>query len=164
MHQELKEMLEHGVIEQSKRDWAAPLVAVQKKDQTLRLCVDYRRLNTSLKSNAYSMPRVDELIDRVRSAKYVSTLDLTKGYWQVSVAESDREKTAFITPYGLFQFKRIPFRFKGAPAIFQRMVDKLLNGMSNFVSAYIGDVIAFSSNWKEYMFHLGAVLKRIQEA
>ena len=164
VHRELKEMLEHGVIEHSNSDWAAPLVTVQKKDQTLRLCVDYRRLNALSKSDAYPMPRVDELIDRVGGAKYVSTLDLTKGYWQVSVAESDREKTAFTTPYGLFQFKRMPFGLKGAPATFQRMVDKLLNGMSDFASAYIDHVIVFSSNWKDHMSHLGAVLKRIQEA
>lgn len=141
-------MLQHGVIEHSNSDWAAPIVTVHKKDKTLRLCVDYRRLNAMSKSDAYPMPRVDDLIDKVGSARYISTLDLPKGYWQVSVADTDREKTAFTTPYGLFQFKRMPFGLKGAPATFQRMVDKLLNGMSDFASAYIdGRTICFT--WKQ---------------
>ena len=105
VHSELKEMLDHGVIERSTSDWASPMVTVKKKDGSLRLCVDYRRLNGLSKADAYPMPLVDDWIDRVGNAKFISTLDLTKGYWQVPVRESDREKTAFPTPYGLFQFR-----------------------------------------------------------
>ena len=84
------------------------------------------------------MPRVDEMIDRTGRAKFISTLDLTKGYWQEPV---HRSKTAFVTPFGLFQFLRMPFGLQGAPATFQRMVDKLLDGVSSFFNAYIDDIV-----------------------
>ena len=164
VHQELREMLDHGIIEQSTSNWAFPLVTVRKKDSSLRLCVDYRRLNSMSKADAYPMPRVDELIDRVAGAPYISTLDLTKGYWQVPVAQEDREKTAFTTPYGLFQFKRMPFGLQGAPATFQRMVDRLLDGCGKFSGAYLDDVIIFSETWSDHVKHLETVLGRIRAA
>ena len=95
---ELKDMLEHGIIEHSSSDWASPIVVVPKKDKTVHLCVDYRKLNAVSKSDAYPMPRIDDLIDRVGNANYITTLDLTKGYWQVPVAVKDQPKTAFTTP------------------------------------------------------------------
>ena len=157
-------MLDHGVIEKFCSDWAAPMVTVQKKDGGLRLCIDYRRLNAMSKIDPYPMPRVDDLIDRVSSANFISTLDLTKGYWQVPVANSDRHKTAFTTPYSLFQFKRMPFGLRGAPATFQRMVDKLLDGMNDFADAYIDDIIVYSTSWEAHKLHLETVLQRIQSA
>jgi hypothetical protein len=110
------------------------------------------------------MPRVEDLIDRVGNATYITTLDLTKGYWQVPVAVEDREKTAFTTPCGLFQFTRMPFGLKGAPATFQRMVDRLLNGLGEFASAYMDDVIIFSTSWSDHQTHLESVLQQIQKA
>ena len=89
-------MEKSGIIEPSLSEWAAPIVLVKKKDGTLRFCVDYRKLNSLSQANAYPMPRIDELIDQLGQAKYVTTLDLTRGYWQVPVAEKAREKTAFI--------------------------------------------------------------------
>ena len=77
VHSELKEMLDHGIIERSTSDWVSPMVTIQRKDGSLRLCVDYRRLNTLSKADAYPMPRVDELIDRVGNANFISTIDLT---------------------------------------------------------------------------------------
>ena len=156
-------MLDHGIIEHSSSDWASPLVIV-RKDSSLRLCVDYRRLNSNSKADAYPMPWVDDLIDLVAGSPYITTLDLTKGYWQVPVAKEDREKTAFTTPFGLYQFTRIPFGLQGAPATFQRMVDKLLNGLNEFAGAYIDDVIVFSKTWSDHLHHLEEVLGKIQEA
>ena len=137
---------------------------VQKRDKSLRLCVDYRRLNARSKSNAYPMPRVEDLIDRVGNATYITTLDLTKGYWQVPVAVGDRPKTAFTTPYGLYQFMRMPFGLQGAPATFQRMVDKLFQGLEGLIGAYMDDVIVFSTSWDDHLHHLSSVLGRIQGA
>ena len=136
-----KEMLACGIIESSTSEWASPMVTVRKKDNSLRLCVDYRRLNARSAGDAYPMPRVEDLIDRVGNATFITTLDLTKGYWQGSVAEEDKPKTAFTTPYGLYQFTRMPFGLQGAPATFQRMVDKLLEGLEQFASAYMDDII-----------------------
>lgn len=94
-------MLECGIIEPSRSEWSFPVVIVPKKDGSIRLCVDYRKLNTVSKSDSYPMPQVDELIDRLGGAKYISTIDLTKGYWQVPMAKDSQDKTAFTTPFGV---------------------------------------------------------------
>ena len=96
MQAELREMLQSNIIEPSTSEWASPIVLVKKKDGSLRLCVDYRRLNGISQSDAYPMPRIDELIDQLGRARFITTLDLTRGYWQVSVAEKDHPKTALI--------------------------------------------------------------------
>ena len=94
-------MLRQGIIEPASSEWASPIVIIKKKDDTIRLCVDYRRLNAMTQVDAYPMPRIDDILDQVGQARYITTLDLAKGYWQVPVAEEDRPKTAFITPRGL---------------------------------------------------------------
>ena len=157
-------MLTSKIIEPSESEWAAPLVPVKKKDNTIRLCVDYRKLNAITKIDPYPMPRVDDITDEVGRARYISTLDLTKGYWQIPVREEDRSKTTFMTPFGLYQFTRMPFGFQGAPATFQRMVDRLLNRLSEFAKSYIDDIIIFSNSWEEHCEHLKTVLGRIEEA
>ena len=161
VQQELKNMLQHGIIEPSQSDWAAPMVLVKKKDGTLRVCIDYRRLNVVSRADAYPMPRVDDLVDQLGGAKYISTLDLTRGYWQVPVAQDAQHKTAFATPFGLYQFRRMPFGLQGAPATFQRMMDKLLDGWGHFANAYLDDLVVFSSPWPEHMQHH---IQRLQEA
>ena len=84
------------------------------------------------------MPKIDEVIDQLGNAQYLSTLDLTKGYWQVPVSADAQRKTAFTTSFGLFEFRRMPFGLQGAPTTFQRMMDKLLDGLGDFAKAYIG--------------------------
>ena len=112
------------------------------------MCVDYRRLNGVSRADAYPMPRVDDLVDQLGGDKYISTLDLTRGYWQVPVAQHAQHKTAFATPFGLYQFRRMPFGLQGAPATFQWMMDKLLDGStcpsSTMCPRYTHFVIA---NW-----------------
>ena len=110
------------------------------------------------------MPRVDEMIDQLGRAQYLSTLDLTRGYWQVPVSANAQHKTAFATPFGLFEFRRMPFGLQGAPATFQRMMDRLLDGLGDFAKAYIDDLIIFSTSWEDHLKHLRTVLQRLQEA
>ena len=136
----------------------------KKKDGSLRLCVDYRRLNAMTRADAYPMPRIEDMIDQLGKAKYLTTLDLTKGYWQVPVAEEDRPKTTFTTPFGLFQFLRMPFGLQGAPATFQRMIDRLLQGLGQFANAYLDDVVIFSESWEEHLRHIETVLTRLRES
>ena len=163
VQKEIEELNEQGIIVPSESEWAAPIVLVGKKDGSLRLCVDYRRLNSLSKADAYPMPRIEELIDVLGKAKYLSTLELAKGYWEVLVAE-DQPKMAFTTPFGLFEFKRMPFELKGAPATFQHMMDMLLTGLGEYFSAYIDDIIVFSGIWEEHLQHITVILQRLKKA
>ena len=163
VREELQLMEKEGVIERSSSEWAAPIVLVNKKDGTLRICVDYRRLNAVSEMDAYPMPRIDDLIDRLGEAKFITTLDLSRGYWQVPVREEDQPKTAFTTPYGLFQFRVMPFGLQGAPATFQRMMDIVLDGLE-FAAAYLDDVIVHSQTWDSHLNHITDILQRLADA
>ena len=164
VREELRDMEQSGVIEPSTSEWASPVVLVKKKDGSMRFCVDYRRLNSVARYDAYPMPRVDELIDKLGSAKYITTLDLARGYWQVPMAEDSREMTAFSTPFGLYQFRVMPFGLSGAPATFQRLMDQVVRGLEEFSAAYIDDLVIHSRTWEEHLRHIQAVLQRLQEA
>ena len=105
--------------------------------------MDYQKVNGVSQHDAYPMPRVDELIDRLGKAKFITTFDLTRGYWQVPVAEEARAVTAFTTPFGLFQFKVIPFGLQGAPATFQRLMDCFIRGLDGSAAAYLDDMVIY---------------------
>ena len=110
------------------------------------------------------MPRVDELIERLGPARYLSTLDLTKGYWQVLLTRAAQEKTAFSTPGGLYQYTVLPFGVHGAPATFQRMMDQLLRPHQDYAAAYIDDIIIYSPSWDVHVHQLRAVLGELRKA
>lgn len=144
IQQEVNKMLSKGIIEPSSSPWASPVVLVKKKDGTWRFCVDYRHLNKITKKDVYPLPRIDDALDCLHGAKYFSSIDLRSGYWQIAVDEMDREKTAFITPDGLYQFKVMPFGLCNAPATFERMMDSLLLGFKwSTCLCYLDDVIIF---------------------
>ncbi len=119
IEEEVKKMLELEIVEPSRSPWASPIVMVPKPDNTLRFCNDFRKLNDVSTFDGYPMPRVDELLDRLGKARYISTIDLTKGYWQVPLSTSSREKMAFSTPSGHWQYRVLPFELHRAPATFQ---------------------------------------------
>ena len=110
------------------------------------------------------MPRVDDLLDGLGGAHFISTLDLCKGYWQVPVAENSCQKTAFMTPLGKYQFRVMPFGLVGAPAVFQRMMNTLLADIMSFSGAYIDDVAIFSDSWEDHLIHLRTVFQKLREA
>ncbi len=157
-------MLEMGVIEESRSDWASPIVLVPKTDGSVRFCVDYRKVNAVSKFDAYPMPRVDELLDRLGTARFYSTLDLTKGYWQIPLSPLSKEKSAFTTPFGLHQFVTLPFGLFGAPATFQRLMDKILRPHTAYAAAYLDDIIIYSQDWQRHMVHLREVLRALRGA
>ena len=94
-------MLDAGVVEESTSAWSSPMVIVKKKDGSNRICVDYRKLNSRTKFDAYPMPRIDDLLDAIGQSPYLTTIDLMRGYWQVPMSKDDREKMAFSSPYNL---------------------------------------------------------------
>ncbi|KAJ1169201.1 hypothetical protein NDU88_001107 [Pleurodeles waltl] len=112
---EIEKMLDLDIIEPSQSPWCSPVVLVPKPDGSIRFCIDFRRVNSISQFDTYPLPRIDELLERLGKAKYMSTLDLTKGYWQIPLGPEDKEKTAFATPSGLYHFKVLPFGLHGAP-------------------------------------------------
>lgn len=162
--EELEDMEKTGIIEKSESEWASPLVIVKKKYGGIRLCVDYRKLNQVTKFDAYPMPRIEELLDRIGNTHFITTLDLAKGYWQVPMDKEDREKTAFISPKELYQFTTMPFGLRGAPATFQRMMDTILRGTESFSSVYLDDIVIYSHNWEDHLEHLKEIFQRLKEA
>jgi len=155
-------MLERGTIEESNNPWMSPTVFVRKKTGDLRLCVDYRELNKKTTCDAYPLPLPDEVQDCLAKSAVFSTLDLQSGYWQLPVSIKDREKTAFC-PVGLYQFCRMTFGLTGAPASFQRLMDKILRDLP-FACTYKDNILVFSSDPIKHMEHLCQVFRRLQEA
>ena len=152
------------MVEESHSDWCSPVVLVGKPDGAVRFCVDYRRVNAVSKFDAYPMPRIDELVDRLGMATYYTTLDCTKGYWQIPLSPAAREKTAFSTPLGLYQFKVLPFGLFGAPATFQRLMDRVLRPHAAYAAAYIDDIVIYSGTWEQHMRQVAAVLQSLRQA
>ncbi|KAM9757963.1 uncharacterized protein ACNS7B_005082 [Menidia menidia] len=151
----LADMLDKGVITESSSPWAAPIVMVKKKDGSWRFCVDYRKLNSVTHKDAFPLPRIEETLTSLSKAEWFSTLDLASGYWQVEVDPKDREKTAFTTPVGLFEFQRMPFELCNAPATFQRLMQQCLSGqIAESLLVYLDDIIVYSPNFDAHLQHL----------
>lgn len=164
--EELKKMLDADVIEPSRSGWSSPVVLIPKKDGTHRFCVDYRRLNAVTKKDAYPIPYVSAILDRLRNARYLSSLDIKSAYWQIPVKESSRELTAFTVPgRGLFQFKRMPFGLTNAPATFQRLIDSVLGAdLEPYVLVYLDDIVVISPDFDTHLETLGKVFDRLHRA
>ena len=161
----LKDMLNNNIIQPSSSPWASPVVLVRNKDGSLRFCIDYRKVNAVTRKDAYPLPRVDDILDTLSSCKWFTTLDLLSGYWQVEVDPNDREKTAFTTYDGLFEFLKMPFGLCNAPATFQRLMDLVLAGLqwSNCL-VYLDDVLIIGRTFREHLNNLELVFDRLRKA
>ncbi|KZS20857.1 Uncharacterized protein APZ42_012348 [Daphnia magna] len=163
--EQVRSMLSKGIIEPSNSPWSANVVLIKKKDGNLRFCVDYRPLNAVTKKDVYPMPRPDDLIQKVAGAAIFSSMDIKNAFWEVPVHPEDREKTAFVTTDGLYQFKYLPFGLCNSPATFVRIIDHaLLNLKWTHCLAYIDDILVFGSNLKEHQMRLEAVLTAFQNS
>ncbi|XP_071948879.1 uncharacterized protein [Antedon mediterranea] len=166
--EEVDSMLSLGVIERSTSAYASPIVVVPKPNGDIRVCTDYRALNKITEFDPYPIPRIDQILDEVAKAKYISTLDLTKGFYQVPLDPQAKAKSAFVTPFGQFRgqfaYRVMPFGMMNSSATFQKLVDTVLIGCSAFCRQYIDDIAIFSNTWQDHLNHLDIVLSKISEA
>ena len=163
--QQIDEMLQKDVIQTSSSPWASGIVMVQKKDGKKRFCVDYRKLNDVTTKDAYALPRIDDSLDQLAGAKWFSCLDLNSGYWQVEVDDADREKTAFASRRGLYEFKVMPFGLCNAPATFERLMETVLAGLNwQICLIYLDDIIVYGKTFHDMVNNLDLVLNKLNEA
>ena len=162
---EIEKLQQMGAIEPSLSPFASPTILVKKKDGTMRLCIDYRKLNSVTKKDAHPLPRIEDIFDTLAGSKYFSTLDLAMGYHQVEVHPDDSEKTAFSTPFGLFQYNVMPFGLATAPATFMRLMTLVFSGMLySTCLAYLDDIIIFGRTFDEHLDRLEQVFRCLQSA
>lgn len=156
-------MLHIRAIEHGQSEWSSPVVLVLKPHETLRPCIDYRKVNHVTKADAFPIPRLEDCIDRIGRAEVVYKLDLWKGYWQLLLTPQAKEISAFLTPYGLYVCNMLPFGMKNVPSTFQRLMNTITNGLSSVVT-YIDDVVVHSSFLEEYLTTLRKLFERLLEA
>ena len=162
---QVDQLLADDIIEHSSSPWSSEAVLIRKTDGKWRFCVDYRALNAVTIGDVYALPRIDDILDRLGGKLYFSTLDLQSGYWQIPMSPADAVKTDFHGPRGLYQFKRMPFGLKNAPASFQRAMDLVLAGLVGVSCwVYLDDIIIASSSFEQHLVDLEAVLTRLQSA
>lgn len=163
LESEVQYMVENEIAFPSCSSWASPCLLVKKPDLTYRFCTDYRKLNAITKPDAFPLPRMEDCVDQVGTASFVSKLDLLKGYWQVPLTPRAQEITLFITPSGLYSYSVMSFGLRNAPATFQRLMNKVVFGLEG-CAVYLDDVIVFSDTWEQHLVHLRALLTCLAEA
>ncbi|XP_068246727.1 uncharacterized protein [Palaemon carinicauda] len=163
VRKEVSYMLENDLITPSSSPWSSLVVLVKNENGQDRLCFDYRKVNDLTVADNFPLPRIEDCIDKMGNAKYISKLDLLKGYWQVPLTENAREISAFITPEGLFERKVVPFGMRNGARTFQRMMWMITNGLKGCV-VYLDNIVIFSDNWKDHVDRIRALFRAIADA
>ena len=162
----LQEMLDVGAIRPSDSPWCSAVALVKKKNGELRFCIDLRKLNQRTVKDAYSLPRIDETLERLKGSTIFSSLDLKSGYWQVEIDEESKPYTAFtVGPLGFYECNRMPFGATNAPATFQRLMESCLGDLNlTWCIIYLDDVVVHASTVSEHLTRLEAVFQKLKEA
>jgi len=164
LRKQLDDLLAKGFIKPSTSPYGAPVLFVKKKDGSLRMCVDYRGLNRITRKNRHPLPRIDELIDRFRGARYFTKLDLLSGYHQQRIFDAHTHKTAFRCRYGHYEFNVVPFGLTNAPASFSNMMFKVLDPvLDKWVVVYLDDILIYSKTKQEHLAHVRSVLTLLRK-
>jgi hypothetical protein len=164
LKKQLADMLSKGLIRPSASPWGSPVLFVDKRDGTIRLCVDYRRLNEVTIKNKYPIPKIEDLFDQLNGARVFSKIDLQTGYHQLKVRETNIPKTAFTTRYGLFEYTVMSFGLTNAPAYFMNLMNKVfMKFLDKSVVVFIDDILIYSKTEEEHAEHLRLVLGTLRE-
>lgn len=164
VEKQINELLENGLIEKSNSPYRAPIVIVKKKDSSLRLCVDFKKLNAQTVKDEYPIPDINESLAMLGKGKYFTSLDLLSGYHQLRMHEDDAHKTAFVVNNELYHWKVMPFGLKNAPSTFQRMMNEILMDYKfKFVLVYLDDILVVSDSFDSHVEHVKAVLDKLSQ-
>ncbi|KAJ8014924.1 hypothetical protein DPEC_G00020820 [Dallia pectoralis] len=160
----LQQLLDAEVIRESESPFSSPIVVVRKKNGDVRLCIDYRRLNTQTVKDSYALPNLEESFSALTGSKWFSVLDLKSGFYQIEMEEADKQKTAFVCPLGFFEFNRMPQGITNAPSTFQRLMERCMGELNlKQVLVFLDDLIIFSSTLEEHEERLMRVLNQLKE-
>ena len=165
VREHLQQLLDSGVIRPLRSPWSSNVVLVKKKDRSLRLCIDFRQLNSKTVKDSYALPRIEELLDALARSKYFSVLDMKSGYHQIELVEEHKERAAFIVaPLGFFEYNRMTMGLAKAPATYQRLMEECLGDLHLKVClVFLDDIIIFSDTFKEHLDRIERVLLRLRE-
>ena len=164
VREHLEDLLRKGIIAESQSNYASPIVILPKKSGEIRVCIDYRKLNAKVTPDVFPLPRIDEALEVLGNAKIFSTLDLVSAYHQIEVKPSDRHKTAFTTPMGLFESVRMPFGLSNSPATFSRLMSHVFREeILAILMVYLDDIIVFSETHSDHLDRLDKVFSRLRE-
>ena len=157
-------LMDQGIVRPSNSPYASPVILVPKHDGGVRMCVDYRKLNSVTRKDAYPLPRIQDILDEMGNSKIYTTLDLRSGYYQLPVKENSIPLTAFVTHHGLFEFTRMPFGLCNAPAVFQRCMQHTLRSvLGKFCRVFLDDIVVYSASKEEHHHHVQTVLKILED-
>ncbi|XP_076036100.1 uncharacterized protein LOC143022050 [Oratosquilla oratoria] len=163
LRKEVNSLIDQGIIEPSHSPWSSPCILIPKSNNTYRLVVDYRRVNEKTKADAYPLPRIEDIIDNLGTATFLTKLDFLHGFYQISLHPDAKEITAFVTPDGLYHFNVMPFGLRNSPATYQRLINTLIIGLPG-VRSYLDDIIIYSKTWEEHLTQLYNFLSRADQA
>ena len=164
VERQVKSLLEKGYIRKSSSPYGSPVIFVSKSDGSLRTCVEYRALNKQTVKNRYPLPRIDDLFDKLQGAAIFTSIDLQSAYHQVRLKPEDVPKTAFTTPFGLFEYTVLSFGLTNAPATFQSVMNDVLGDfLGKFVLVYLDDIVIFSKTEAEHLQHIEQVLQLLRK-
>lgn len=164
VREHLRDLLDAGIIRESKSPFSSPIVVVRKRNGSIRLCIDYRKLNLQTIKDAYALPNLEESFSALTGSKWFTVLDLKSGYYQIEMAEDDKAKTAFVTPLGFWEWNRMPQGITNAPSTFQRLMEKCMGDLHlKEVLVFLDDIIIFSATLEEHEERLLRVLSRLKQ-